>query len=71
MGQDEIIKDIGLTMMLTIKEVTKILNIGRATLYRLIDSGEIKAYKIGKSVRFKQEEIDEYVRSNQIQPKKK
>ena len=59
-----------LTRLLSIKEVIEILNISRATLYRMIDAGEIKAYKIGKGVRFKQEEIEEYINSRHIKPKK-
>ncbi len=59
-----------LTRLLSIKEVIEILNIGRATLYRMIDAGEIKAYKIGKGVRFKQEEIEKYINSHQIEAKK-
>ncbi len=58
-----------LSNLLSIKEVIEILNIGRATLYRMIDAGEIKAYKIGRGVRFKQEEIAEYINSHQIKPK--
>ncbi len=60
-----------LSRLLSIKEVTEILGISRATIYRMIDAGEIKAYKIGKGVRFKQEEIEEYVDSKQIKHKKR
>jgi excisionase family DNA binding protein len=37
------------------------LGIGRATLYRLIKSGEIRTVKIGKSRRIPAEALDEFV----------
>ncbi len=70
MRHDDTMNNSKLSRLLSIKEVIEILSIGRATLYRMIDAGEIKAYKIGKGVRFKQEEIEEYINSHQIKAKK-
>ncbi len=38
------------------------------TLYRLIDEGELPAYKFGRVIRLQQAEVDEFITSSRIAP---
>ncbi len=44
------------------------LGIGLRTLYRVIDSGALPAYKIGRVIRLQQTEIDAYITRIRIRP---
>ncbi len=44
------------------------LGIRVRTLYRLIDSGQIPAYKFGRVIRLQEAEVDAFVRSARIKP---
>lgn len=46
---------------LTTQEVANILHVSKATIYALIRRGEIHSYKIGRKVRFTQEDVDAYI----------
>jgi excisionase family DNA binding protein len=48
--------------LLTVKETCKLLKISRPTLLRLIKSGEIKGFKIGKRVwKIQRSEVYNYI----------
>ena len=49
---DEIIK---------IEEMMKMLDIGKNTAYRLLDSGEVRAFKIGKVWKITRAAVQEYI----------
>ena len=38
------------------------------TLYRLIDEGQLPAYRFGRVIRLKQTEIDDFVGESRIEP---
>jgi len=42
-------------------EVMEFLNIGKNTLYRLLNNGEISAFKIGKVWKIPKKSVEEYV----------
>lgn len=46
---------------LSTQEVADILHVSRSTVYDLIRRGEIHSYKIGRKVRFTQDDIDAYI----------
>lgn len=46
---------------LSTEEVAKILHVSKSTIYALIKKGEIVSYKIGRKVRFTQEDVDAYI----------
>ncbi|WP_409969249.1 helix-turn-helix domain-containing protein [Bengtsoniella intestinalis] len=46
------------TQFLTPQEVMDILCIGRNTFYRLVNSGDLKAFRIGKLWRVKREDLE-------------
>jgi excisionase family DNA binding protein len=48
------------------KELKDFLGVSILTIYRLIDSGKLPAFKIGKSLRFHKEDIIIYLKSQRI-----
>ena len=48
------------TRYLTIAETAKLLGIGRSKLYNILDSGELKAVKIGQARRIPEDELIRY-----------
>lgn len=53
---------------LSTKEAAAALGLTPRTLYRLIDEGQLPAYRFGRVIRLKQTEIDSFVSSSQIEP---
>jgi excisionase family DNA binding protein len=53
---------------LSSKEAAERLQITLRTLYRLIDEGQLCAYKFGRVIRLKAVDVDEFVKSAQIKP---
>ncbi len=49
--------------VLTVDEVAKLLKLSKITIYRLIKTGEIPAYKIGASWRVNKEDLENYIES--------
>lgn len=46
---------------LSTQEVADILHVSKSTIYELIRRGEINSYKIGRKVRFTQDDVDTYI----------
>lgn len=46
---------------LSTQEVADMLNVSKSTIYDLIRKGEIKSYKVGRKVRFTEEDVKEYI----------
>lgn len=46
---------------LSTQEVAEILHVSKSTIYDLIKKGEINSYKIGRKVRFTQDDVDAYI----------
>ena len=46
---------------LSTQEVAEILHVSKSTIYDLIRRGEIHSYKIGRKVRFTQDDVDAYI----------
>ena len=53
-----------------LKEVCKELNIGLQVLRSYIKEGKIKASKIGRKYVITEESINDFIKSNQVEPKK-
>lgn len=49
---------------LTPFEVQAMLFIGKNTFYKLVKSGELKAFRIGKLWRVKKDSIEDYIRTH-------
>ncbi|HHY3219149.1 TPA: helix-turn-helix domain-containing protein, partial [Pseudomonas aeruginosa] len=54
----------------TLDELAAYLKVGKRTLYRLASHGEIPAFKVGGTWRFRQSEIDRWI-NDQIQAGRK
>ena len=48
--------------ILTLKELQELLHIGKNTALRLVQSGEIEAFRVGKQWRVSKESVAKYVR---------
>lgn len=46
----------------------KRLGIMLVTLYRIIDGGELPAYKFGRVIRLKRADVDAYIERSRVQP---
>ncbi|HAB57825.1 MAG: DNA-binding protein [Acidimicrobiaceae bacterium] len=44
------------------------LGITPRTLYRFIDEGQLAAYKFGRVIRLKQDDVDAYIESCRVEP---
>jgi excisionase family DNA binding protein len=49
-------------------EAADYLGIGARTLYRLIDQGDLPAYKVGRVIRLQRSEVDRYIAHVRIKP---
>ncbi len=49
--------------LLRIREVQKVLAVGRSMVYYLMDSGKLKSVKIGKARRVRRQDLDDFVAS--------
>jgi len=47
--------------ILTIKDVAQYLKVNERTIYRLAASGDIPAFKVGNSWRFKREDLEDWM----------
>ncbi len=56
------------TKWLSTREAAGELGITTRTLYRLIDSDQIPAYKFGRVIRLKAEEVDAFIERSRIEP---
>ena len=50
--------------MLTPEDVAKFLNVNKVKVYDLAKSGKLKSHKIGSLLRFRKEEVLEFVNAN-------
>ena len=48
--------------ILTLKELQKLLHIGKNTALKLVQSGEIEAFRVGKQWRVMKESVAKYIR---------
>ncbi len=53
---------------LSTKEASEKLGLTLRTLYKLIDEGQIPAYKFGRVIRLKEDEIDTFIDASRVPP---
>ncbi|MGV3758530.1 MAG: helix-turn-helix domain-containing protein [Actinomycetota bacterium] len=53
---------------LSTQDAAKRLGITPRTLYRFIDQGELPAYRLGRVIRLKQEDVDQFIEGSRIEP---
>lgn len=54
--------------LLSMQEVCEALGMGKSWTYRRIKSGEIPSVKLGRSIKVKREDLEEYLESRRYQP---
>ena len=47
--------------MLTVREVAAAMRVSSMTVYRLINSGDLRAIRVGKHFRIRQHDLDAYL----------
>ncbi len=52
--------------LLTVAEAAKYLGVGRKKIYELIEWGELKAVKLGRSVQIEKNSLDEFRASGKL-----
>ncbi len=58
-----------MTTMLTVQDVAAQLGVSPTPIYRLKDRPEgIRAYRVGRCLRFKQADVDAYLTAQAVQP---
>ncbi len=57
------------TAMLDIKDVMERLDLSDSTVRRLVKDGKLKAYRIGVKLKFKQEDVEQYIEQQVYVPK--
>lgn len=55
-------------MLLTRKQIAQKLNISIRTVDRLIIQGQLKSFKIGRSIRVSQDDLDEFIKRSYYDP---
>lgn len=53
---------------LSTAEAARYLGITPRTLYRFIDQGHLAAYRFGRVIRLKQEDVDGFISNHRIEP---
>jgi excisionase family DNA binding protein len=51
----------GKSQFLTVTEVARMLRVSNMTVYRLITNGQLRAVRVGKSYRLREEDVDAYL----------
>jgi excisionase family DNA binding protein len=49
------------TQFLTVSEVAGALRVSNMTVYRLVQSGQLPAVRVGRSYRIREEDLDRYL----------
>lgn len=54
--------------LLSIEQVCKTLGMGKSWTYRRLKSGEIPSMKLGRSIKVKKSDLEEYLENHRYQP---
>jgi excisionase family DNA binding protein len=53
--------------VLTLEEVAELLRVHPSTIYRLLNKGDLPAFKVGSDWRFNQESIEQWLKRQESQ----
>jgi excisionase family DNA binding protein len=59
-------RPLGEVRLLTVAEVAAIMRLSKMTVYRMVNSGQLPALKVGRSVRIPEHVVDEYLRRSYV-----
>ncbi len=54
--------------IMSLEEVAKMLKVSERTVQREVTAGKLKAFKVGRSLRFRLEEVEKYMKRQEILP---
>lgn len=57
--------------ILNVEDVAKILKVSKRTVQREVKLGRLKAFSVGRALRFKAEAIEEYMKEQEVKPGEK
>ncbi len=60
--------DVQVLRLMSIDEVCGALGMGKSWTYRKLKSGEIPSVKLGRSIKVKREDLEEYLESHRYRP---
>lgn len=55
------------SILYNIDELIEMLKISRATAYRLVGKNKISFIKVGKGIRFREKDIQDYLEKNEVE----
>lgn len=56
----------GITRLLTVAEVANVMRVSRMTVYRLIRRGQLKAIRVGRNYRVREDDLNEYLEAQAV-----
>jgi len=66
MGLGETSQNKDMSKLLTVKDIAKRMHLSVAATYQLIHSKEINFYKIGNSIRIREEDFNRYLHDTRV-----
>lgn len=57
----------GVLDLLTVKELSKILRVSETSIYRLVERRSIPFHRLPRGLRFKKQDVDEYLRKCRVE----
>lgn len=57
--------------ILNVEDVAKILRVSKRTVQREVELGRLKAFRVGRALRFKSESVEEYMSNQEVKPGEK
>jgi len=61
-------EDINSKWLLNTDEVAKHLRVSKRTILREVEHGKLEAFRVGKALRFKREDIENYIEKQKVKP---
>jgi putative molybdopterin biosynthesis protein len=56
------------TNFYTLEQMAKMLEVSERTIMREIKAGKLRAFKVGRSLRFTPEAVQEYIQRQEVKP---
>jgi excisionase family DNA binding protein len=60
-----------MTDILDLDGVANLLKVSKRTVQREVEAGKLEAFRVGRSLRFRSEAVEEYMRKQRIAPGEK
>ena len=65
MGLNEYKQEGALPRMLSINKVAEVLDVSKKTIYRYVQKGQLRAYKYGRDLKFKESDIKAFIEKHE------